>query len=240
VSDAVPQFAIWGDSHAESLRAAFDLAAKKAQRAGVFLGTAGCIPELGFDRDKSVCRRVNDAVAEYLVSQPSIRTVILAGRWGLWAEGSPYRHEGGPTVSLIDASGAPIDNHVAFAAGVEQAVAKLTSAGKQVWLVGPIPEIGYDVPRTLYFDSLGVKRDFHLRPTLQEFNDRQGFVLALFAAVAKEYHVGVVWPHQYLCDARFCRVQQDGRPLYIDDQHLTRSAAMSMSAIFNPIFASTE
>ena len=235
--DAAPQFALWGDSHAESLRAAFDLAAKKAQRAGVFFGTAGCIPELGFDRDRSGCRRVNDAVAEYLVSQLSIRTVILAGRWGLWAEGLPYKHEGGPMVSLNDASGTPVDNHVGFAAGVEQAVAKLTSAGKQVWLVGPIPEIGYDVPRTLYFDSLGVKRDFHLRPTLQEFNDRQAFVLTLFGAIAKKYKTRLIWPHEYLCNSQFCQVQKDGRPLYVDDQHLTRTAAISLSTIFDPIFA---
>jgi hypothetical protein len=45
------------------------------------------------------------------------------------------------------------------------------------------------------------------------------------------------WPHQYLCDADFCRIQKDGRPLYIDDQRVTRAAAVSTAAIFDPIFA---
>ena len=237
VSDVVPQFALWGDSHAESLRAAFDVAAKKAQRAGIFFGNAGCIPELGIYRGDSGCRRVNDAIVGYLVSQPSIHTVVLAGRWALWAEGSPYKYEGGSRVSLAETLGVAMDNHAGLAAGLERAIAKLSAAGKQIWLVGPIPEIGYDVPRTLYFDSFGVPRSFRLRPTRKEFDDRQAFVLTLFAIIAKKYGVRVVWPHEYLCDLRFCEVQREGRPLYIDDQHLTRSAALSMSAMFDPIFA---
>ena len=124
-----------------------------------------------------------------------------------------------------------------LAAGLERAVAKLSAGGKQIWLVGPIPEIGYDVPRTLYFDSFSVPRSFRLRPTRKEFDDRQAFILRLFAAIAKKYDVRIIWPHEFLCDARFCQVQLDGRPLYIDDQHLTRSAALSMSAMFDPIFA---
>ena len=237
VSDVAPQFALWGDSHAESLRPAFDVAAKKAQRSGIFFGTAGCIPELGIYRGDSGCRRVNNAIVGYLVAVPSIHTVILAGRWGLWAEGSPYKREAGQRVSLTNASGVPMDNHAGLAAGLERAVAKLASAGKQVWLVGPIPEIGYDVPRTLYFDSLGVPRSIRLRPTRKEFDDRQAFVLTLFANIAKKYGVRMVWPHDDLCDLRFCEVQKDGHPLYIDDQHLTRSAALSMSPMFDPIFA---
>ena len=232
----VPQFALWGDLHAESLRAAFDIAAKKAQSSGIFFGTAGCIPELGFDRQKAGCAGVNDAIVGYLDLIASIRTVILAGRWGLWAEGSPYKHEGGQGASLVDASGVATDNHAAFAAGLERIVAKLIATGKQVWLVGPIPEIGYDVPRTLYFDSRSVSRRIHIRPTRQEFDDRQAFVMTLFADIAQKHNVQIVWPHKFLCDDHFCRVQQDGHPLYIDDQHLTRSAAISMSVIFDPIF----
>jgi peptidoglycan/LPS O-acetylase OafA/YrhL len=238
VDDAAPEFVLWGDSHAESLRASIDGAAKKARRAGVFFGTAGCIPEIGIDRLHAPgCSHVNVAIAKYLVSLRSIHTVILAGRWGLWAEGSPYKQEAGTQVPLVDASGAPIENHAALAAGLESVIARLVTAGKQVWLVGPIPEIGYDVPRTLYLYSLGIAQSTEIQPSLKEFDDRQAFVLKLFATMNKKFKVRVVWPHQYLCNSSFCQVQKDGRPLYIDDQHLTRSATISMSEIFDPIFA---
>jgi hypothetical protein len=62
-------------------------------------------------------------------------------------------------------------------------------------------------------------------------------VLELFAEVTKKYPVRVVWPHKSLCSDRLCNVQRDGRPLYFDDQHLTRSAAGSISDLFDPIFA---
>lgn len=230
------EFALWGDSHAESLRAAFDIAAKKAGRAGIFFGNAGCIPELGIERGNRGCDRVNEAIAAYLMTLPSVHTVILAGRWGLWAEGA-CQGETGPPLSLTLSSGAAIDNHAGLAAGLQAAIVRLATGGKHVWLVGPIPEAGYDVPRALYLDLLGIPRTIEIRPTAREFNERQSFVFALFARMNKDYGVEAVWPHQYLCDADYCKVQKDGRPLYIDDQHLTRAAATSMAAIFDPIFA---
>jgi peptidoglycan/LPS O-acetylase OafA/YrhL len=156
IDSAAPEFALWGDSHGESLHGAVDSAAKKILRTGVFLGSYGCVPQLGIERlDVPECRRINDAIIGYLISVRSLHTVILAGRWGLWAEGSRYKRETGKAVFLATASGVRLDNHVALAAGLERAVAELIAAGKQVWLVGPIPEIGYNVPRTLYIESLG-------------------------------------------------------------------------------------
>ena len=237
VRGAPIEFALWGDSHAETLRAAFDAAAGRARRAGTFFGHTGCIPELGIDRQNNGCDRINAAIAAHLAALTSVHTVILAGRWGLWAEGATYKTEGGRPVSLISSSGGPVANHVGFAAGLEAAIGKLISAGKQVWLVGPIPEIGYDVPRMLYLDFLGISPQVEIRPTAEEFNQRQKFVFTVFARLTKEYAVQTVWPHRFLCDANFCEVARAGHPLYIDDQHLARSAAQSMSAIFDPIFA---
>jgi peptidoglycan/LPS O-acetylase OafA/YrhL len=238
---AEPQFALWGDSHAESLRSAVNDAAERAQRTGVFLGRYGCVPALGIERlDESQCGAVNDAIVGYLVSQPSIQTVILAGRWGLWAEGSRYKHEGGNPVSIVGSPGAPPDNHAALAAGLEKAVAALTVAGKEVWLVGPIPEVGYNVPRVLYLDLLGMPGGVEIQPTYEEFVSRQRFVMALFDKMTKRYPVHVVWPHEGLCNARFCRVQDHGHPLYIDSHHLSRSGARSILAILDPIFGNVQ
>jgi hypothetical protein len=36
-----------------------------------------------------------------------------------------------------------MENHAVFAAGVEAAAVKLMAAGKKIWLVGPIPEVGF-------------------------------------------------------------------------------------------------
>jgi hypothetical protein len=52
------------------LRAAFDIAAKKAGSAGMFLGNAGCIPELGVIRGNGSCAGVNELIATHLLSLP--------------------------------------------------------------------------------------------------------------------------------------------------------------------------
>jgi hypothetical protein len=205
----------------------------------MFFGTAGCVPELGFERGGPGCRSANSAILRNIKSVPSINTVILAGRWGLWAEGLPYKHEAGRRVLLTSASGEVTDNHAALSAGLESVVAELLGAEKQVWLVGPIPEIGYDVPRTLFLSSRGFPWNIDIRPTVEEFNGRQAFVLTLFSNIARKYKVQIVWPHHRLCGANYCRVQQDSRPIYIDDQHLTRSAAASLAEIFDPLFAAS-
>ena len=78
------------------------------------------------------------------------------------------------------------------------------------------------MPRTLYLDAIGIHRHpVDIRPTLEGFDTRQDFVLALFAKLVDKYHVRVVWPHKYLCGVKFCEIQKDGHPLYVDDQHLT-------------------
>jgi peptidoglycan/LPS O-acetylase OafA/YrhL len=236
-ADAAIGYALWGDSHGESLRAGFDDAGKRTGRGGIFIGYAGCIPELGYDRSNPGCSSGNQTIADYLAATPSIHTVVLAGRWGLWAEGWPYGAEGGPRVTTMTAAGAPIDNHAALAVGLDAAMAALHAAGKQIWLVGPIPEIGYSVPRTLYLNSLGIRPSLDIRPTIAQFERRQDFVLRLLVRLADKYQARLIWPHRTLCDDRFCHVLNDGRPLYSDDQHLARSGARTLSTLFEPVFA---
>jgi peptidoglycan/LPS O-acetylase OafA/YrhL len=237
LADAAEQVVLWGDSHAESLRPALDDSAKRLGRAGVFLGASGCIPEIGFDRQTPGCSAVNDAIIRFLVSTPSITTVVLAGRWGLWAEGTPYKNEGGTRINLTDTAGVFVDNHRAVSTGLERAVAELAKSGKEVWLIGPIPEVGYDVPRALYLDWLGVPRKIDIHPTASDFEARQKFVRELLERLSSRYLAHIIWPHLVFCEAGLCAVQRDGRALYIDDQHLTRAAAQSISRLFDPVFS---
>ena len=235
----VPRFALWGDSHAESLRTAVDAAAVRAGEAGVFVGRGGCVPALGIVRlDEPQCGEVNDAIFKFLVDKPEIGTVILAGRWGLWAEGTRYKHEGRQPVAVALAVGAAPDNHRALSTGLENTVSRLIASGKTVWLVGPIPEVGYVVPRALYIAQLGIPGGVDVRPTSGEFDARQHFVIDLFDKLAREHPVSVVWPHRALCDHGKCRVEVDGRPIYWDDNHLTRFGADSISDVLAPMHVS--
>jgi hypothetical protein len=127
-------------------------------------------------------------------------------------------------------------NHAALAGGLEQTIAALLAAGKHVWLVGPVPEIGFDVPRYVHLQALGFAQDLDIAPTLDEFNARQRFVLALLDDLAQRYAVGVILPHRRLCDGTRCAVMRDGRLLYSDDDHLSVFGAQSIAEDFSAAF----
>jgi hypothetical protein len=133
-------------------------------------------------------------------------------------------------------AGGGTGNHAALAAGLEQTVAALLSAGKRVWLVGPVPEVGYDVPRYFYLRSLGFADELEIAPTIAEFDQRQHFVLGLLGGLARRYPIGMIWPHEGLCNDVRCEIVRDGHLLYSDDDHLSVFGAQSIAGLFAPVF----
>lgn len=240
-SEAAPSFVLWGDSHAEAMRPALDLAARRYGRNGVFAGERGCPPLVDVDRlDWTDCRSVNTAILDMISREPQIQTVILAARWGMWAERSPYKSEPGPAFDLWSGkTGEPVapDNHLIFAAGLRRTVATLRAAGKEIWIVGPVPEVGFNVPRYFFLQSIGIGRGLDIRPNVEEFAERQKFALDTLTEVSDRYDANMVQPYSLLCDSQHCRIQQDGRALYFDDDHLSRFGAEKLNGLFDPVFA---
>ena len=238
---ATPSFVLWGDSHGEMLRAAVGSAASAAGQAGWFAGEQGCAPLIGVTRpERPLCREIGEAHLRMIVETPAITDVVIAARWGFWSEGVRYGQESGmppATLALIET---PLehgpDNHATLAAGLERTIEALLSAGKRVWLVGPVPEVGYDVPRYFYLRSLGFARNLEIAPTLAEFGRRQAFVFDLLGDLPRRYPVGMIWPHERLCGDLGCEIARDGHVLYSDDDHLSVFGAQSIAGLFVPIF----
>jgi peptidoglycan/LPS O-acetylase OafA/YrhL len=242
IEDDAPQFALWGDSQAEVIRGGIERAASLQRKPGVFIGADGCAPLIGIERpDMSSCRRVNDEIMNWIRSTPSVTSVILAGRWAIWAEGWRYKQEDRrPAFVRVFSSShhetAEPNNRAAFEEGLKATLAALHQAGKTVWLIGPTPEIGYDVPKSLYLDTLRLSRPLDIRPTYQEFGERQMFVVSKFDEIERTFGVKTVWPHRALCREDRCDVQRNGIPLYSDDNHLTNFGAGLLTTTFAPIF----
>jgi hypothetical protein len=238
--DAAPSFVLWGDSHAETLRGALGSAAAASGQSGLFAGENACPPLIGVTRpQKPACQAISEAYFRLIVDAPSIRNVVLAARWGWWAERLPYKREGGSPITLAllepPANGAA-GNHTALSAGLERTISGLLAAGKRVWLVGPIPEVGYDVPRYFHLRAIGFADGLEIAPTLAEFGQRQAFVLSLMGDLARRYPIGTIWPHERLCNDVGCEIARDGHLLYSDDDHLSVFGAHSIADLFKPVF----
>lgn len=234
-SGVAPSFLLWGDSHAQALKPAFD-------RAGAVLGLSGriasypaCPTLLGMDRldqpPSHDCSEFNTLVLDVLRNSPSIHTVFLVSRWGLCANGR--RPEGGTPCYLgrdEDDAKSFASDRLLFQSGLAATVRTLRGMGKQVILVGPIPEFRRNVPETLARAQL-YSEPAQIALSLPDYLRRQRGVFRAFDQMQHRFAVKIIYPHQLLCRTGNCAMTARGVPLYSDDDHLSRQGSLLLTGM---------
>src|SRR5262249_7859290 len=122
--------------------------ARQARRRGHLAAGGGC-PPFALDRkavNSSICANANDRVVEALRADPGLVDVVLAGRWALYFEGQGYGQEVTPPPFEMTSEEAALHRADLLAAMLERTVRFLVSSGRRVWVVGPVPEVGLEVP----------------------------------------------------------------------------------------------
>jgi peptidoglycan/LPS O-acetylase OafA/YrhL len=237
-------FLVWGDSHAPTTGKAIDVAAKNSGAGGLMTYLLGCPTLLDVVSSPVVgvvsCPGYNHTVLDYLDAHPEITKVIIVNRWTVWVEGAHYKDEFGGALSLKDSRGelpddASIDK--LFTAGLERLVQRLRDTGHEVYLVTPIPEIGYDVP-SANFIALQTGRDANqiIAPTIDEYLDRNGRTNEILQSLAHMYGIHLIEPWKILCVEGRCRVVINEVPLYQDDDHISPFGSEIIAPVFEPIF----
>ena len=241
-ADSTPTFLLWGDSHAYALASVVSDVAHSAGRTGLFAGSGGCAPLLRVSRTARrafPCEEFNDRVIELIRRDEALATVIVASRWALTADGRRYRNESGADTFVRDAQSHEIsraENRAVFRRGVERTLTALLDAGKRVVVVGPIPEIGFDVPTTLA-RNLWFQRGFRMEPSRTAFYQRQQFVIETLEDLQHRLHFELIQPHLILCNETICSAAMDGRALYSDDNHPSITGAATLRPLFEPVFS---
>ena len=80
--------------------------------------------------------------------------------------------------------------------------------------------------RNLWFD-----RGISIEPTVAAFLDRQRFVLDTLESAQTRYGFDLVQPYRSLCDTERCSVGTREHPYYADDNHLSRTGAMTLKPL---------
>ena len=242
-SDGRADFLLWGDSHAGALMPAVGLLGAEAGRHGIFAGKTACAPLLGLDRADqgrgNGCAGFNGAVLAMLRKRTDAPLVILTARWALAAEGYRPAGETDPPALLAlpgraAAAARPEENFPLYDAALWRTVAAIRATGRQVMLIGDVPEIGFSVP-----DRVGASLRLGLPtpapPTLAEVTARTGRSEGVLRAVAEgDRGVRYLALSAALCRP-VCQIVKDGRSLYVDDDHLSRfGATEAMTPILRP------
>ena len=244
-SAAEPTFIVWGDSHARVFADPVGAAGNRQQRSGLLAVRSSCPPLMGIGRTDGHrpgwCSGFNREVLAMIERRPQIKDVVLVARWALYAEGTLYGPEPGEPAFLSDSASRAAtveENRRVFERSLRRTVAELRALGRRVWLIAPVPEVGWDVPSTMARLQLH-GRDMRIAPTRSEYELRQACVLRTLTSLASVPGVSLVRPDALLCRGSMCEIAVQGQPIYFDDDHLTRHGAAMLEPMLEAIFAAS-
>ncbi|MCA1338169.1 acyltransferase family protein [Pseudooceanicola marinus] len=228
-AQATPSVLILGDSHAAAMMPSFHLWLEENAAGGVVYTRQGCPPLLEVYRTNieasRSCRDYPEAALEAIAQTPSIRTAILYARWAIYTEGTRSDHEEGSSFTLAEYE-QPVrgmaDNARLVALGLEKLVQELQARGIDVVLLKGTPEVGFGVPGL--FLRYGSEIPEPMRPSAEEVALRNARADQILETTAQTYETQLISPREVLCETH-CKIILDGRPLYRDDDHLSRTGA---------------
>jgi hypothetical protein len=238
-----PDFLFWGDSHARALSIGINKSATMFGKGGEYAYRPGCPPMLGTDVSwdrENYCYEFNNDVLEYIKSHPELRTIILAGRWARYINGSTYKQEDGEFIQLVDMNAPNLksDNRTIFQSNLENTVTELEKLGRKVVIISPIPEIGYGVPSAVFIavitgrDAAGI-----IAPSYQEFAERNKGVFEILQDITTNHkRVELIDITSAFCDQSKCSITRDDKLLYCDTNHLSSFGSSYISNKFDIIF----
>lgn len=231
--EAAPDFLIIGDSHAAAIRPALEQWAFENGRSGTLWWRHGCSFLVGAqvypDADASECRQFKEKALAAIASDGRIKTIFIASRWE--AAYSGFRPESGGAFRtyLVEDETTPRDRSTSkdvFKRALERSLQGASSAGAEAVLLGPVPEVGFDVPRILALGELnsGGLRSSKIRSRGGEMSRELDKVMTDAAKAQEARYVPL---RQFFCRER-CIIMQDAIPIYSDDDHLTSTAARKL------------
>lgn len=230
-TEVEPTIALVGDSHAHALvdglgefAADRGLAVRSFTKAGCAFGPA--VARSGNQPESVWCLEHDTAVLDHLLATPSLETIVVVGHWSAVLDGTltPLGPDESTTPRLAyDLTGAEVPDESVPAeveGGMRDALGRLVAAGRRVVIVGPTPDIGFDVPDTLARLERRGEAWQHFGIDRAAFDARNDAVIAILERVAEDLAVPLVRPWELFCDTDRCGAVQDGTPLYADDDHV--------------------
>lgn len=237
--DTVPKVALWGDSHAVAIIPALEAVATESNQSFATYTMSGLPPVIGVVKVSTQIPeprlRYSHAVFEKLVTDESIKTVVLHARWSFYLLGPNESN----AVSTTTFDGQLLKSQDSvnefYASRVRTSIQRLLAVGKKVVLVYPIPEVGFNVPNTLAKQAIAGGKVSSTFPC-HDFERRQSFVIDLLDSLGVSDQIIRIKPHEVLLQDGMIKVTSKKLPLFLDDDHLSVPGALYLKSLFEPVF----
>lgn len=233
-------FIIWGDSHGWATSPALIDLAEKYGLTGILANYAGCPPLVGAHNGwrgtAKSCTEFYDAV-EKLVQKHDVKNVFLIARWSLYTIGTMQGSEAPASPYLVfnkDWNIEP-DRLKVFEQSLFNTVRELRNVN--VYLFKEIPEQRQSVYRVLASNELLRRSNDEMWTTWQMHTERHKAIDEIIASVSQgSDNLTIVDPIPMMCPHRKCIVEIGGKPLYSDEDHLSKTGARYLEPTFERAF----
>ena len=222
------EIAFIGDSHMGRYAYLLNESFSAQNLNATLLARGWCAPLLDYSSEVvSRCggadgRAFRDEFAKAL-NDTQIKTFVLAAEWANYTTG--YRYDSAPIYYDFERDGVENldvrNNPNEFSSSLKHTIDELVSRGKNVLIVGPVPEYQFDVPAAALNSSFSGMEldDFALLRS--EYERRNEDVFSAFAENSNRAILLDVW--SLMCTDISCSPFSDeGFPLYNDHNHLVQ------------------
>ena len=230
--DAVPSFALVGDSFADAFMPGVAAAAEDAGTSGYAIARGGCMPLAGTRQGGDACQSFKGAAFDFVAGNPDIKNVILVARWSAAFEASRFGADkkAGMWITDPEHSRKSLEsNRQATIGGLERTLRALKD--KSVFIVAFIPEQRENVPRSvglaMMFDG-----DTNIAVSRDVFEERQDYARRSFRELSERFEFELIDFGAVLCNDASCPGAVDGLPLFIDNNHVSRTTALKYKSLF--------
>lgn len=234
-ADRPAQVAIWGDSHAAVLAKPLGDALGEHGYSVRELTVGSCIPVVGLKNSAlkrtEYCAVHNQKMLDYLVEARDIDVVVLNAFWNSYTERRDFDTRAG-WVQSDQVIALPLDATISIsdserlsfmASHLRDEVGALLVAGKEVVLLYPLPEAGFDPPEEMARRIWRGERQWRTMgyPTAA-FEDYSLLSRAMLDGAGVDSRIHRLDVSGAFCEAEgTCKVVQAGIPLFFNENHLS-------------------
>jgi hypothetical protein len=236
----IKNFAIVGDSHAGALVEELGRAAAAANIAGFDYTYNSCPPLLGGlskeqDETQIVCNALRKDFFSMADQNLLPKTLILSSRWTILLEKNRFNNkegsvETGKEATWLAHSNSDIGYENALKNSYVESVQYLLDRGYKIILIYPVPEMAWDVPKTLGKIALrnGTLNAKDASTSYDVFLERNKKAYEALDAIGEHPNLIKIKPELIFCNTNVggrCIAHIGGFPLYYDDDHLSNVGA---------------
>ena len=239
------QWATFGDSHLVETTLALAKILQPSGQGVLHLSFSGCPPALYFDTGKLGCSDWIGQSLEYLKAEQSIKNVLVGFRYSSFLFGGqtndyPNLPNEIPRMEYTELSrkeGEIANPREVYWESLSSIIQQLLSAGKQVYLLYPIPELPAHISKLATPFSIFNKEPLvDLKETTSHtyYLERNAYIIEKLNSLPQHANLITIKPFDALCSSNHCPATIDGKALYFDDNHLSLIGAkrlLEMSSI---------